>query len=64
VADNNRESSITEQPETEDFDQIIAAIDMREAGTVGCSWYSAHEEKLYLMEDIKFSNTEILDTCL
>ncbi|CEN62376.1 hypothetical protein ASPCAL09011 [Aspergillus calidoustus] len=62
VADNNRESSTTEQPETEDFDQIIAAIDMREAGTVGCSWYSAHEEKLYLMEDIKFSNTEILDT--
>ncbi|KAL2835892.1 muts domain V-domain-containing protein [Aspergillus pseudoustus] len=62
VAEYNRESSVTGQIAGEDFDQIIAAIDMREAGTVGCSYYSAEEEKLYLLEDIKHSNTEILDT--
>ncbi|KAL3463308.1 muts domain V-domain-containing protein [Aspergillus heterothallicus] len=59
-----RQAQSSRQPADEDFDQIIAAIDMREAGTVGCSYYAAHEEKLYLLEDIKHSNTEILDTLI
>ncbi|KAL4905989.1 hypothetical protein BDW74DRAFT_184936 [Aspergillus multicolor] len=46
----------------DDIDQIIAAIDMKEAGTLGCSYYSAQEKKLYLMGDIRHSNTEIIDT--
>ncbi|KAL4886538.1 muts domain V-domain-containing protein [Aspergillus karnatakaensis] len=38
------------------------AIDMKDAGTVGCSYYSAQEERLYLMGDIRQANTEVMDT--
>ncbi|KAL4786062.1 muts domain V-domain-containing protein [Aspergillus varians] len=34
---------------------------MKEAGTVGCSYYSAQEKKLYLLGDIRHSSTEIID---
>ncbi|KAL2818963.1 muts domain V-domain-containing protein [Aspergillus cavernicola] len=37
---------------------------MKDAGTVGCSYYSAQEKKLYLLGDIRHSNTEILDTLI
>ncbi|KAL4942324.1 hypothetical protein BDV06DRAFT_222261 [Aspergillus oleicola] len=65
-----RSSSVIEQrnvgsiePSADDeFDQIIAAIDMKDAGTLGCSYYSAQEKKLYLMGDIRQSNEEIIDT--
>ncbi|PTU22616.1 hypothetical protein P175DRAFT_0514665 [Aspergillus ochraceoroseus IBT 24754] len=48
----------------DDLDQVIAAIDMRDSGTVGCSYYSAQEKKLYLHGDIRYSNTEIIDTLI
>ncbi|KAL4953439.1 muts domain V-domain-containing protein [Aspergillus filifer] len=66
-----RSSSIVEQRENvgsiepsadDEFDQVIAAIDMKDAGTVGCSYYSAQEKKLYLMGDIRQSNDEVIDT--
>ncbi|KAL4985811.1 muts domain V-domain-containing protein [Aspergillus falconensis] len=46
----------------DDVDQVIAAIDLREAGTLGCSYYSAPEKILYLLGDIGHSNTGIIDT--
>ncbi|KAL2871981.1 MutS family protein MSH5 [Aspergillus lucknowensis] len=36
----------------------------RKAGTVGCSYYSAQEKKLYLLGDMRHSNTEIYDTLI
>ena len=38
------------------------AVEMRERGTVGCAYYVAGEEKLYLVEDIKMGNLDIIDT--
>src|SRR5438034_9082838 len=35
--------------------QTIMAIDIRERGTVGCCYYVAHEEKLYLHEHIAYA---------
>ncbi|OGM44275.1 DNA mismatch repair protein Msh5 [Aspergillus bombycis] len=46
----------------DDLDQVIVAIDMRESGTVGCSYYSAQEETLYLLGDMQSASTEILDS--
>ncbi|KAE8149295.1 muts domain V-domain-containing protein [Aspergillus avenaceus] len=46
----------------DDLDQVIVAIDMKESGTVGCSYYLAQEEKLYLLGDMQSSGTEIFDT--
>lgn len=44
------------------MNEIIMAIDMREKGTVGCAYYIAREEKLYLMQDIKMAGLDIVDT--
>ncbi|KAL4790251.1 DNA mismatch repair protein Msh5 [Aspergillus venezuelensis] len=52
------------QEQGRNSDQIIAAIDIKDAGTVGCCYYSAQEKKLYLMGDIRQSNDEIIDTCM
>jgi DNA mismatch repair protein MSH5 len=46
----------------EDLDQIIAAIDMKDGGTVGCSYYSAQEKRLYVLGDIQHSNSEVIET--
>lgn len=47
----------------DDLDQVIVAIDKKDSGTVGCSYYSAEEEKLYLMGDIRFAGAEVIDSC-
>ncbi|RJE19960.1 mismatch repair protein [Aspergillus sclerotialis] len=47
----------------DDLDQVIVAIDKKDSGTVGCSYYSAEEETLYLMGDIRFAGAEVIDSC-
>lgn len=42
--------------------EIIMSVDMTPRGTVGCCYYVAREEKLYFMEDIQFSDVDIVDT--
>lgn len=44
-------------------DHVIAAIDMKDHGTVGCSYYSAEEEKLYLLGDSRSGDMETIDAC-
>ena len=56
-------SGLYEQSIDDELDQVIVAVDMRESGTVGCSYYSAQEEKLYLLGDLRYSSTEIIDSC-
>ena len=49
---------------TEDDDSLnetIMAIEMKEHGTIGCAYYAAREEKLYLVEDIKFASFDTID---
>jgi DNA mismatch repair protein MSH5 len=48
----------------DDFEQIIVAIDIRNSGTVGCSYYSAQEETLYLLGDLQSAGAELVDSCL
>lgn len=48
----------------DDLDQVVMAIDMKECGTVGCCYYVAQEEKLYILGDIRSSGTEAVETCL
>ena len=48
----------------DDTGHIIAAIDMKDYGTVGCSYYSAEEEKLYLMGDSKSGDLETINACM
>ncbi|KAK4862179.1 hypothetical protein LT330_003317 [Penicillium expansum] len=49
----------------DDFDDhVIAAIDMKDHGTVGCSYYSAEEEKIYLLGDSRSGDIETIDALL
>ncbi|OQE05305.1 hypothetical protein PENVUL_c025G03028 [Penicillium vulpinum] len=49
----------------DDFDDhVIAAIDMKDHGTVGCSYYSTEEEKMYLLGDSRSGDIETIETLL
>ncbi|KAG2415426.1 hypothetical protein HFD88_006617 [Aspergillus terreus] len=48
----------------DDFEQIIVAIDIRNSGTVGCSYYSAQEETLYLLGDLQSAGAEVVDSLI
>jgi DNA mismatch repair protein MSH5 len=39
------------------------ALDMRDRSTVGCCYYVAREEKLYLMEDVQLGGLGVIDAC-
>lgn len=56
-------NSTLERCSDDDLEQVIVAIDIRESGTVGCSYYSAQEERLYLLGDIRSSSNEAIDSC-
>lgn len=43
------------------LDQVIMAVDMRDKDNIGCCYYVAKEEKLYMMDDIKYSGIDIVD---
>ncbi|CAG8029250.1 unnamed protein product [Penicillium olsonii] len=53
-----------EPTRVDDFDDhVIAAIDTKEHNTVGCAYYSAEEEKLYLLGDTRLGGMETVDAC-
>jgi DNA mismatch repair protein MSH5 len=43
------------------MDEIFMAIDMRDKGTIGCSYYVVREERLYVMQDIKTASLDVVD---
>ena len=60
--DVETEAEIQEREDLDRLNEIIMAAEMKERGSVGCAYYIAREEKLYLMEDIKYAGLEIVDT--
>lgn len=56
------EAEILAREDADEMNEVILAIDMRDKGTIGCSYYIPREEKLYLMQDIKMAGLEIVDT--
>lgn len=51
-----------EPSEDDDLEQVVMAIDIKESGTVGCSYYVAAEETLYILADVQHGGLEILET--
>ena len=43
------------------MNEVVIAFEMRERGTIGCAYYVAREEKLFLMEDMKMGSLDIVD---
>lgn len=61
-ADAPEDDASNQELEVDDsLDQVIMAVDMRDKGTVGCCYYVAKEEKLYLMDDVKYCGIEVID---
>ena len=61
-----RDADMNDKEEEDDHDsmnEVVMAIDLRDRGTVGCAYYVAREEKIYMMEDVKFGGIEIVETC-
>lgn len=48
----------------DDLDLVVVAIDVRDSGTIGCSYYSTQEETLYLLGDMPSFGSDNIDTCL
>lgn len=55
------DASIQDLEVDDSLDQVIMAVDMRDKGTVGCCYYVAREEKLYMMDDVKYCGIEVID---
>lgn len=55
---NNQEWEVDDS-----LDQVIMAVDMRDKGTVGCCYYVAREEKLYMMDDVTYGGIDVIDAC-
>lgn len=54
-------------PEEEDADvlhEVIMALEMKDNGTVGCAYYVALDEALFLQEDIPMAGMELIETLL
>lgn len=62
IAEIESEAEVQDREDADALNEIIMAVDMRDQGTLGCAYYIAREEKLFLMEDIKLSGLEIVDT--
>ncbi|KFY27431.1 hypothetical protein V493_03503 [Pseudogymnoascus sp. VKM F-4281 (FW-2241)] len=62
VAEVESEAEVQDREDADALNEIILSIDMRDRGTLGCAYYIAREEKLFLMEDIKLSGLDIVDT--
>ncbi|KAL8831364.1 MAG: hypothetical protein Q9170_005327 [Blastenia crenularia] len=54
---------INEREEDDSVNEVVMAVDLRDKGTIGCAYYVAREEKLYIMEDTRFGGLEIIETC-
>lgn len=55
------DANVQDREIDDSLDQVIMAIDMRDKGTVGCCYYVAREEKLYMMDDVKYGEIDVID---
>lgn len=56
------DAEIEEREGTDLINEIMMAIDVKKGGNVGCAYYVAREETLYLMQDIASGDIGIVDT--
>jgi len=59
LAEPDDEISVRE--DNDSLNEVVMAVDLRDRGIVGCCYYVAREEKLYMMEDVKSGGIEVID---
>ena len=54
---------IEEREDADSLNEVIMCVDMRDRGTVGCCYYVARDQKLYVMADVAYGGVEVIDSC-
>lgn len=62
--EESRSSEFPGSDEPDTMNEVIVAIDMKDNGTVGCAYYVAIDEALFLQEDIPLAGIELVETLL
>ena len=66
---DNRPYNLQEEPleeheeEDDSLNEVMMAIDMRNRDTIGCAYYVARNETLYMLSDVKYGGLEIIENC-
>lgn len=55
------EGQIQSREDADEMNEVVMAIELKR-GTVGCAYYVAREEKLFLMEDVRMAGVDLVDT--
>ncbi|KAL8671223.1 MAG: hypothetical protein Q9168_004277 [Polycauliona sp. 1 TL-2023] len=56
-----QDAEINEREEDDSLNEVVMALEARDRGTVGCAYYIAREEKLYMMQDMSSGGIDIVD---
>lgn len=59
-----RDAEIDEREEDDSMNEVVMAVDLRDRGTVGCTYYVAREQKLYMTEDVRVGGIEVISMCM
>ncbi|KAL9011247.1 MAG: hypothetical protein Q9173_003891 [Seirophora scorigena] len=57
-----QDGDVDEREDDDSLNEVIMAVDLRDRGTIGCAYYVGREEKIYMMEDIRFGGTQFIET--
>lgn len=55
------EMEVQAREDADALNEIIMAIEYKSQGSIGCAYYIAAEEKLYMMQDVKFGGLDIIE---
>lgn len=62
-AESHAEADDSQTFTEDDIGHVIAAIDMKDYGTVGCAYFSAEKQRIYLLEDSRSGGRETIEAC-
>ena len=54
---------IQDREDADSLNEVVMCIDMRDRGTVGCCYYVARDQKMFVMSDVSYGGVEIVETC-
>ncbi|KAI1079458.1 muts domain V-domain-containing protein [Whalleya microplaca] len=62
--DDDDDDNVVSNEEADALNEVIMAIDMKDNGNLGCAYYIALDETLYLLEDVAMSGIDFVETLL
>lgn len=57
-------AAIAEREGADSLNEVIMCIDMRNKGAIGCCYYVARDQKLFVMADVSHGGIEVIEICL